>query len=113
MDDASRLFFRINKPLERTENGGVDISGREYADFNLYIIDVHCSFVTLFWPKKVKASKLEDIHAKMVMKEAAPRASASAEGSSSVKKQPRPSTGGKSNGAPPGIAIKTNGKTPR
>ena len=28
-------------------------------------------FVTLFWPKKVKASKLEEIHAKMVMKEAA------------------------------------------
>jgi chromodomain-helicase-DNA-binding protein 1 len=26
-------------------------------------------FVTLFWPKKVKASKLEEIHAKMVMKE--------------------------------------------
>ncbi|KAH8814700.1 SNF2 family N-terminal domain-containing protein [Flagelloscypha sp. PMI_526] len=26
------------------------------------------SFVTLFWPKKVKASKLEEIHAKMVMK---------------------------------------------
>lgn len=32
----------------------------------------HCGrFVTLFWPKKVKASKLEEIHAKMVMKEAA------------------------------------------
>ncbi|KIY74427.1 transcription regulator [Cylindrobasidium torrendii FP15055 ss-10] len=27
------------------------------------------TFVTLFWPKKVKASKLEEIHAKMVMKE--------------------------------------------
>jgi hypothetical protein len=26
-------------------------------------------FVTLFWPKKVKASKLEEIHGKMVMKE--------------------------------------------
>jgi len=67
-------------------------------------------FVTLFWPKKVKASKLEDIHAKMVMKEAAPRASA--EASASAKK-PRPSTGGKSTGGPSGIAMKTNGKTHR
>jgi len=63
-------------------------------------------FVTLFWPKKVKASKLEDIHAKMVMKEAAPRASASAEGSSSAKK-PHPTTSGKSNGS---TSSKTNGK---
>lgn len=27
------------------------------------------TFVTLFWPKKVKAAKLEEIHAKMVTKE--------------------------------------------
>jgi chromodomain-helicase-DNA-binding protein 1 len=67
------------------------------------------SFVTLFWPKKVKASKLEDIHAKMVMKEAAPRASA--EASTSAKK-PRPSTGGKSNGTS-STATKANGKSHR
>jgi chromodomain-helicase-DNA-binding protein 1 len=37
------------------------------------------TFVTLFWPKKVKAAKLEEIHAKMVMKESsgAPRAGSS------------------------------------
>ncbi|OSX66449.1 hypothetical protein POSPLADRAFT_1177922 [Postia placenta MAD-698-R-SB12] len=49
------------------------------------------TFVTLFWPKKVKAGKLEEIHAKMVMKEgAAPRASSS-DGPSAPKK-PRLST---------------------
>lgn len=52
-------------------------------------------FVTLFWPKQVKAGKLEEIHAKMVMKEGAPRA-----GSSSIK-QPRPSGSIKSNGGLP------------
>jgi chromodomain-helicase-DNA-binding protein 1 len=46
--------------------------------------------VTLFWPKKVKATKLEEIHAKMVMKEA---------GDSNLKK-PRLSAG---------VAVKTNG----
>ncbi|THG99366.1 hypothetical protein EW026_g2965 [Hermanssonia centrifuga] len=43
------------------------------------------TFVTLFWPKKVKAAKLEEIHAKMVMKESAPRA-ASSETTSAAKK---------------------------
>ncbi|OCB89362.1 transcription regulator [Sanghuangporus baumii] len=52
------------------------------------------TFVTLFWPKQVKASKLEEIHAKMVMKEGAPRQS-----SSSVK--PRPNTSAKTNGTVP------------
>lgn len=60
------------------------------------IIDVrHLRFVTLFWPKKVKASRLEEIHGKMVMKE-----------SSGVKQSPempKKSTGGKVNGS-------TNGK---
>ena len=50
-----------------------------------------CRFVTLFWPKKVKAAKLEEIHAKMVMKESAPRASSS-DGPSASKK-PRLSAG--------------------
>ncbi|EMD37878.1 chromodomain-helicase DNA-binding protein [Gelatoporia subvermispora B] len=49
------------------------------------------TFVTLFWPKKVKASKLEEIHAKMVSKEAAPRASSS--DAASAQKKPRVSTG--------------------
>ena len=57
------------------------------------------SFVTLFWPKKVKAAKLEEIHAKMVMKEGALRASSS--DATSAAKKPRLSTGAASrNGAP-------------
>ncbi|KAI0706827.1 transcription regulator [Cerioporus squamosus] len=56
------------------------------------------TFVTLFWPKKVKAGKLEEIHAKMVMKEGAPRASST---ETSAAKKPRLSTGAPSrNGAP-------------
>ena len=48
------------------------------------------TFVTLFWPKKVKAAKLEEIHAKMVMKESsgAPRAGSS-DMSTSASKKPR------------------------
>jgi chromodomain-helicase-DNA-binding protein 1 len=42
-------------------------------------------FVTLFWPKKVQAAKLEEIHAKMVQKETNGTANNS-EGSSSKKK---------------------------
>jgi len=67
------------------------------------------SFVTLFWPKKVKASKLEEIHAKMVMKDqAAPRASSDVSG-----KKPRPSTSVKTNGTlstPTSASSRTNGK---
>ena len=51
----------------------------------------HLRFVTLFWPKKVKASKLEEIHGKMVMKE-----------SSNVKQTPelpKKSGGSKVNGS--------------
>lgn len=65
-------------------------------------------FVTLFWPKKVKAAKLEEIHAKMVMKESAPRSTPS-DPHTSVPKKPRLSTNvptvpaivvsGRSNGA--------------
>jgi len=69
------------------------------------------TFVTLFWPKKVKASKLEEIHAKMMMKESAPRAGA--EGGS-VSKKPR--TIGKTNGsasASSSSAARTNGKSYR
>ena len=53
-----------------------------------------CRFVTLFWPKQVKASKLEEIHAKMVMKEGAPR-------QSSGSSKPRPTTSVKTNGSIP------------
>ncbi|KAI0081263.1 hypothetical protein K474DRAFT_1588003, partial [Panus rudis PR-1116 ss-1] len=45
------------------------------------------TFVTLFWPKKVRAAKLEEIHAKMVMKESGPRQSSS--DAHTVVKKPR------------------------
>lgn len=68
-------------------------------------------FVTLFWPKKVKASKLEEIHAKMVMKEAAPRA----QSDSTTSKKPRVSGSSKMNGSAsvPNPSVRTNGKSYR
>ncbi|TFK26522.1 transcription regulator [Coprinopsis marcescibilis] len=62
------------------------------------------TFVTLFWPKKVKASKLEEIHAKMVMKESAPRAPPT-----DSNKKPRPAGSSKSNGSGSNAA-RSNGK---
>ena len=77
------------------------------------LVDVRCSsvipilrridsralrFVTLFWPKKVKASKLEEIHGKMVIKE-----------SSNVKQTPelpKKSGGGKVNGSANGKGVR-------
>ncbi|KAH6913788.1 hypothetical protein BKA70DRAFT_1054217, partial [Coprinopsis sp. MPI-PUGE-AT-0042] len=47
------------------------------------------TFVTLFWPKKVKATKLEEIHAKMVMKESGPRTSTGYASTSESNKKPR------------------------
>lgn len=74
--------------------------------FNLMNISF-ARFVTLFWPKKVKASKLEEIHAKMVMKEA---------GDSNLKK-PRLGTGVsvKTNGSsvPASSSVRSNGKSHR
>ncbi|GLB37603.1 putative DUF4208 [Lyophyllum shimeji] len=71
------------------------------------------TFVTLFWPKKVKASKLEEIHAKMVMKEAAPRA----QSDNSALKKPRisGSSSSKPNGSSsiPNAPMRTNGKSYR
>jgi chromodomain-helicase-DNA-binding protein 1 len=64
-------------------------------------------FVTLFWPKKVKAAKLEEIHAKMVIKEA---------GDANIPKKPRLSANGKptGNGATPSNPpARTNGKSYR
>jgi len=58
----------------------------------------------LFWPKKVKASKLEEIHGKMVMK-----GGGGSGGGGSTKQTPeipKKSGGGKVNGS-------TNGKTVR
>ncbi|OJT10443.1 Chromodomain helicase hrp3 [Trametes pubescens] len=72
------------------------------------------TFVTLFWPKKVKAGKLEEIHAKMVMKESAPRASSS--DATSAAKKPRLSTGAASRSGAPSLpsasttSSHTNGK---
>jgi chromodomain-helicase-DNA-binding protein 1 len=68
-------------------------------------------FVTLFWPKKVKASKLEEIHAKMVMKEAAPRA----QSDNTASKKPRVSGSSKMNGSAsvPNPSARTNGKSYR
>ncbi|KAG1770509.1 SNF2 family N-terminal domain-containing protein [Suillus occidentalis] len=99
-DSLAAIGRRIEIVLQNKQAAGED---RERWRRHLW------AFVTLFWPKKVKASKLEDIHAKMVMKEAAPRASA--EASTSAKK-PRPSTGGKSNGTS-STSTKANGKTHR
>ncbi|KAI0051885.1 transcription regulator [Auriscalpium vulgare] len=64
------------------------------------------TFVTLFWPKKVKAGKLEEIHAKMVMKEAT---------DATVTKKPRMGSS-KPNGSPvhaSASSVKTNGKSHR
>ncbi len=63
-------------------------------------------FVTLFWPKKVKAAKLEEIHAKMVIKEG---------GDANVVKKPRLSSNGKpvGNGTAPSPSVRTNGKLHR
>lgn len=71
-------------------------------------------FVTLFWPKQVKAAKLEEIHAKMVMKEGTPRTS------SDSRQRPRPS-GGSSKPMANGVhastsassSSRTNGKSYR
>jgi chromodomain-helicase-DNA-binding protein 1 len=64
-------------------------------------------FVTLFWPKKVRAGKLEEIHAKMVIKEG---------GDATAPKKPRLSSNGKpptGNGATPSSSARTNGKSYR
>jgi chromodomain-helicase-DNA-binding protein 1 len=68
------------------------------------------SFVTLFWPKKVKASKLEEIHAKMVQKEVNNRPSAEPTSKVSSKSK-RPPINGKSSGS--GTPITANGKAHR
>ncbi|KAJ7703020.1 SNF2 family N-terminal domain-containing protein [Mycena rosella] len=99
-DSLAAIGRRIEHVLNTKEAAGED---RERWRRHLW------TFVTLFWPKKVKASKLEEIHAKMVVKlnSDAPRAS-----SESAAKKPRVS-GPKTNGSAPPATPKTNGKSHR
>ncbi|KAF8210536.1 transcription regulator [Mycena galopus ATCC 62051] len=102
-DSLAAIGRRIEHVLNTKEAAGED---RERWRRHLW------TFVTLFWPKKVKASKLEEIHAKMVVKQLnsdAPRAA-----SENAAKKPRVS-GPKTNGsAPPANGVpKTNGKSHR
>jgi len=79
----------------------------ELLSYQLGVLTLHClRFVTLFWPKKVRAGKLEEIHAKMVIKEG---------GDANVPKKPRLSSNGKptGNGATPSSSARTNGKSYR
>jgi chromodomain-helicase-DNA-binding protein 1 len=79
----------------------------ELVSYRLGVLTLHClRFVTLFWPKKVRAGKLEEIHAKMVIKEG---------GDASVPKKPRLSSNGKptGNGTTPSSSVRTNGKSYR
>jgi chromodomain-helicase-DNA-binding protein 1 len=102
-DSLSLIGRRIELVLNAKEAAGED---RQRWRRHLW------SFVTLFWPKKVKASKLEEIHAKMVMKDqGAPRA---ASDTSTIKK-PRPSTSSKTNGSAStaSSSARTNGKSYR
>jgi len=101
-DSLAAIGRRIELVLNQKQAAGED---RERWRRHLW------TFVTLFWPKKVKASKLEEIHAKMVMKESAPRTASDA----GPSKKPRPSTSGKSNGSlsTPSSSVKTNGKSHR
>ncbi|KAH7913675.1 SNF2 family N-terminal domain-containing protein [Hygrophoropsis aurantiaca] len=101
-DSLAAIGRRIEHVLNTKQAAGED---RERWRRHLW------AFVTLFWPKKVKASKLEEIHAKMVMKEAAPRPSSDA---ASASKKPRPTTGGKTNGSlSASTPLKPNGKSHR
>lgn len=97
-DSLAAIGRRIELVLSAKQAAGED---RERWRRHLW------TFVTLFWPKKVKASKLEEIHAKMVMKESAPRASSDP---NSLKSKSRPSIP-KTNGShPSSSSIRTNGK---
>ncbi|KAF9469913.1 SNF2 family N-terminal domain-containing protein [Collybia nuda] len=99
-DSLAAIGRRIEHVLNTKQAAGED---RERWRRHLW------TFVTLFWPKKVKASKLEEIHAKMVMKEAAPRAQSD---NSSLKK-PRVSGSSKTNGSTSIPNVRVNGKSYR
>ncbi|CAK5281780.1 unnamed protein product [Mycena citricolor] len=96
-DSLAAIGRRIEAVLATKEAAGED---RERWRRHLW------TFVTLFWPKKVKASKLEEIHAKMVVKLNSDVPRAGSEGSS--KKQ-RVTVGSKSNGS----SSMANGKSHR
>ncbi|KAI0645708.1 transcription regulator [Trametes meyenii] len=104
-ESLAAIGKRIEHVLQQKETAGED---RTRWRRHLW------TFVTLFWPKKVKAAKLEEIHAKMVMKESAPRASSS--DATSAAKKPRLSAGAPSrSGATPlpstsASSSHTNGK---
>ncbi|KAF8894043.1 transcription regulator [Infundibulicybe gibba] len=101
-DSLAAIGRRIEHVLNTKQAAGED---RERWRRHLW------TFVTLFWPKKVKASKLEEIHAKMVMKEAAPRAQSDPSG---AKKSRASGGGSKTNGTTPvPTSSRTNGKLHR
>ena len=52
----------------------------------------------MFWPKKVRASKLEEIHGKMVMKESS--------GTKQTPELPKKSGGSKLNGSANGKSVR-------
>ncbi|KAI9062898.1 hypothetical protein FKP32DRAFT_760582 [Trametes sanguinea] len=79
-ESLAAIGKRIELVLQQKEAAGED---RDRWKRHLW------TFVTLFWPKKVKAAKLEEIHTKMVSKEN-PRASSS--DATSAAKKPRLST---------------------
>jgi len=98
-DSLAAIGRRIEHVLAQKEAAGEDIDRwRRHL----------WTFVTLFWPKKVKATKLEEIHAKMVMKESAPRSST--DNNAPKKARVGPSSS-KANGS--ANAAKINGKSHR
>ena len=100
--------------MVRIARGGDDIYGRKWLGmlvayqpcFLKILLD---RFVTLFWPKKVKASKLEEIHAKMVMKESTPRVQTSDNNTSKKPKLSSKTNGSSSTSG--STSVKTNGKS--
>ncbi|EKM80694.1 hypothetical protein AGABI1DRAFT_37749 [Agaricus bisporus var. burnettii JB137-S8] len=97
-DSLAAIGRRIEVVLQTKASAGEDI---ERWRRHLW------TFVTLFWPKKVKASKLEEIHAKMVMKESTPRVQST---ESNALKKPR--VAGKTNGtSTTSSSHRTNGKS--
>lgn len=119
-DSLAAIGRRIDTVLAQKQNAGEDADRwrkhlwtwvPSHTVYLYHQIHFHHRFVTLFWPKKVKAAKLEEIHAKMVMKEGTPRTSAMV----AAPKVPRPSTGGKTNGSlpTPSSSHRNNGKPHR
>ncbi|KIJ49638.1 hypothetical protein M422DRAFT_161169 [Sphaerobolus stellatus SS14] len=88
-ESLAAIGGRIRDVLEEKERQGEDV-----VRWRRHL----WAFVTLFWPKKVKWEKLQEIHAKMVVKEtggSTPRPSADVSSSTAKK---RPTVSGKTNG---------------